>query len=165
MEADWKCLLQLEQSVANAKMVRLDLLEDLKCVLTPVVRLIFAAYEESGFLPCPAGHRLLKGLLEVLPDSKIVEDCHGALRLHTKRQQNRRTTLTAMQDCLMTSGVLDSRGIPNPAVVDRATFLTGYSRTRLSSRKKRLEMMLVRSLLSWFLVRKKTFLNLGKAAC
>ena len=144
MKDDFNATLELEQTAANAGMMKLDILNDMKVIVTPCVRLVFAAYEDSDFdAGSAAGRRLLRGLLEVLPDSKIVEDCHGHIRLACKSQRNRRMTLHSMQDTLCNSPVLESRGIPHPCRVDRSSFLANFSRTKPGPRKKTLGLIIL----------------------
>ena len=110
MRRDWNALIKLEKQIAKYP-GSMPFMRDLELVITPVVRLMFLSFEENNFhFLSPAGRSVMAGLLSVLPDSKIVEDCHGVLRLANKKMKNRRMTFHAMQDLLTrTSTVLESR--------------------------------------------------------
>lgn len=112
---------------------------DLELVITPVIRLMFVAFEENNFNHLsPAGRTVMAGLLSVLPESEIVEDCHGVLRLANKKgHQNRRMTFYAMQDLLTRSTVLEGREINHKAKVARDAFITQFGKTRLRPRKRK----------------------------
>ena len=138
MRRDWNALLKLEKQTATYPR-SVPLIRDLELVLTPVIRLMFLAFEENNFDPLsPAGRSVMAGLLSVLPDSKIVEDCHGVLRVANKKMKNRRMTFHAMQDLLTRSTVLESREINHQSKIDKATFIAQFGKTRLQPRKKRL---------------------------
>ena len=87
-------LVQLEQAAANSRCF-LRILDDLKLVLTPPVRLMFLAFEADAFRPSSqAGCHLLKGMVATLPESKIIEDRHGVIRVDaaSKRTDGKRCT-------------------------------------------------------------------------
>ena len=133
---DHRLILQLEQLAADNE-VTPAILEDLKPVYTPAVRVLFLAFEEDGYRPSSRGGlHLLAGLLRTLPDSKIVEDTHSVLRLSNQHQQSRRQTLHRMQELVTNSKVLSSRNIPHRAQVDRDVFLTTFPRTKDCQRKR-----------------------------
>ena len=88
LHQDFEWLLRLEEEAAlmAQRKVKVELLEDLSILISPCIRLLFLAFEENSFhRNSPGGLHVLKGLLKVLPDSKIVEDAHGVLRLANKK--------------------------------------------------------------------------------
>ena len=126
LRQDWQWLLLLEEqraAVAHVKREKIDLLEDLTILVDPCVRVMFMAFEEANFHHrSPGGIHFLSGLLNVLPDSKIVEDAHGVLRVANKALKNRRMTNTEMQNCLRQSPILGSRDIDQKARVTKEVF-------------------------------------------
>lgn len=139
LQQDFGWLLFLEEQAAlmEKRKVKVDLLEDLSILISPCVRVLFLAFEQDSFRRnSPGGLRILKGLLKVLPDSKIVEDSHGDLRQATKKLQNKRMTFTMMQHTLTRSNIFDSRGIANKAKVTQDSFQRDYRAASSRSRKK-----------------------------
>lgn len=137
MRRDFRTLLMLEKQAAELSHGKVQLLEDLALVVTPAIRLLYLSFEEHDFdFRSESGRNILNGLLHVLPDSKIVEDCHGVLRLANKKLKNRRMTFDVMQDCITKSTVLSSRGITDRAKVDKKTFIESFRRTKVKPRKK-----------------------------
>ena len=109
---EWLLRLEAEAALMAQRKVKVELLEDLSILISPCIRLLFLAFEENSFhRNSPGGLHVLKGLLKVLPDSKIVEDAHGVLRLANKKFKNRRMTYSMMQHTLTRSNVFDSRNI------------------------------------------------------
>lgn len=83
LQQDFGWLLCLEEQAAlmGQRKVKVELLEDLSILISPCIRVLFLAFEQDSFhRNSPGGVHVLKGLLKVLPDSKIVEDAHGVLR-------------------------------------------------------------------------------------
>lgn len=139
LQQDFGWLLFLEEQAAlmEKRKVKVDLLEDLSILISPCVRVLFLAFEQDSFRRnSPGGLHILKGLLKVLPDSKIVEDSHGDLRQATKKLQNKRMTFTMMQHTLTRSNIFDSRGIANKAKVTQDSFQRDYRAASSRSRKK-----------------------------
>ena len=137
MAGDFCAILELEQAAADSGS-KPRILESLKLVLTPAVRVMYMLFEADSFRPSSAaGLQWLHGLLHCLPDSKLVEDCHGILRLQNKAQKNRRQTVHQMMELLTTSRVLDQRAIPHKPAVDRQAFLSQFRRTPDRKRKRR----------------------------
>jgi hypothetical protein len=136
---DFEWLLRLEEEAAlmAQRKVKVELLEDLSILISPCIRLLFLAFEENSFhRNSPGGLHVLKGLLKVLPDSKIVEDAHGILRLANKKFKNRRMTYSMMQHTLTRSNVFDSRDIDNKAKVTKDSFMRDYRAASGNTRKK-----------------------------
>eukprot|EP00435_Cladocopium_sp_Y103_P024945 s3343_g6.t1 len=129
MSSDFAALVQLEQATANSRSFP-RILDDMQLVLTPPVRLMFLAFEADAFRPSSqAGCHFLKGMVATVPDSKIIEDLHGVIRLDGLSQKNRRQTLAQIQELVTQAHVLSQRGICHKAVVDKETFLRSFKRT------------------------------------
>ena len=74
MKLDWNRLVAAEKSE--------DLASDLRSTLDGPTRLMCLYYLFDGWSPNSAGGTtVLRTLLDCFPDSKIVEDCHQALRM------------------------------------------------------------------------------------
>lgn len=136
MSSDFAALVQLEQAAANSRSFP-QILDDLKLVLTPPVRLMFLAFEADAFrASSQAGCHLLKGMVATLPDSKIIEDLHGVVRVDAASQKNRRQTMHQIQELVTQAHVLSQRGICHKALVDKETFLQSFKRTPDRKRKR-----------------------------
>lgn len=99
--------------------------------------------EMQGVLPNAAGRNvdsppihLLKAVLSVFPDSKIVEDVHNKIRTDAKLNKNTRQTEDHIQDVTTCSGVFESRNIEHRAAVTKRAFLEHFEKTKVASRKK-----------------------------
>ena len=136
LERDHKAILQVEQLAANSGRV-VQILEDLKQVVTPPVRLMMMSFEENNYQSSsPSGRHALSGLVCTLPDNKLVEDLHGVIRNDSKSQKTRRQTVHHMMELLTNSKMLASRSIPQKAKIDRETFLAAFPRTPDQKRKR-----------------------------
>ncbi|CAK9031293.1 unnamed protein product, partial [Durusdinium trenchii] len=137
LKRDHIAVLQLEQCAADSGRT-VQLLEDLRQVFTPPVKLMMQAFEED-FYRCdsPAGRHWLCGLLRTLPDNKLIEDLHGVLRNDAKSQKTRRQTLHHIMELVTQSKQLSSRKIVHKPMVDRAVFLQEFPRTPDKARKRR----------------------------
>ncbi|CAK9082474.1 unnamed protein product [Durusdinium trenchii] len=137
MAVDHGILLKLEQLAADSNFSP-GILQDLKVVITPAIRILFQAYEEDGYHPRSAGGKhILRGLCLTLPDSKLVEDIHGVLRNGRGNRRNRRQTVHSFQELVTHSGVLATRSIQHKAHVGRDVFLRSFPKTRDTKRKRR----------------------------
>ena len=105
MRRDWRVLNLAEQSDKCAKIV-----PDLQFLFSAPVRLSCALFEQSGWDETSVpGTFVLKGVLTVLPDNKIVEDCHQAVRVEAKSHPNQKMTVPRVQSCVMNSNVFSAR--------------------------------------------------------
>ena len=77
-----------------------------------------------------AGRKLLSGLLCVLPDSKIVEDCHGAIRKESLGNVSSKLSSARIQEVVMRSKVFESREISHPAAVTADVFCRKYKQLK-----------------------------------
>ena len=137
MSRDHTALLQVQQVLADSGQLTHKLLGDLKVILTPAIHLLFLCFESDRYSPTSeAGRNWLRGLLHTLPDSKIVEDCHGVLRKSLKNRVNKRQTMHSFQELVVNSGVLEERNISHKPFVDRDVFLEKFARTKDVKRKR-----------------------------
>ena len=56
-------------------------------------------------------------------DNKIVEDIHQPLRLNARANVNKMLSSLSIQDTILRSEVLDTRGIPHACQVDKRIWL------------------------------------------
>ena len=81
MEEHWKRLLVLEQRRFSSS-TAMQLWSDLLATRNNAVRMMYCAFERDKFKEDSSqGCKLLRALLETLPDNKIVEDGHGSVQL------------------------------------------------------------------------------------
>lgn len=136
MASDFQAILEVEQAAADSK-TNPRILESLKLVITPVVRMMFLLFEADGFRPSSRGGiEWMSGMLRCLPDSKLIEDIHGILRLQGKAQKNKRQTVHQMMELMISSNALEGRAIGHFPKVDRDTFLSDFKRTSDKRRKR-----------------------------
>eukprot|EP00435_Cladocopium_sp_Y103_P045777 s167_g13.t1 len=137
LRADHRNLLELESLVANTGQRPPKILQDINVVCTPAIRLLFLSFEEGSYHhQTPGGLHLLRGMLQTLPDSKIVEDVHGTLRKESKKAPNKRQTAQALQELVCNSPVLATRRIQHKAFVTREVFLQYFPRTKETKRAR-----------------------------
>ena len=108
-----------------------DLLwKDLNVVRSSPVRLLHMFYERVDFSPAShSGRHLLHGLLETLPDNKVVEDIHNNIRRCAKAQPNPVLGLCHIQDLIVSSDVMKSRDIPHPAELTKEVWCRNFKKT------------------------------------
>ncbi|CAE8673040.1 unnamed protein product, partial [Polarella glacialis] len=91
----WRRVIMLEQRLHDLPAARL-LWADLDCMKSQPIRLLFAFFERDKWrIESLAGRKLLAGLL---PDNKIVEDCHGQIRRESKANANQKLSISRIQD-------------------------------------------------------------------
>ena len=130
MKQWWKNLIMLEQRVNDVPAAK-QLWNDLDFAKSQPIRLLFAFFERDQWrCQSRAGRKLLSGLLNALPDNKIVEDAHGAIRRESLGNANSKLTSARIQDVVMRSGVFSSRGIPHPALVTANVFHSKFKLLR-----------------------------------
>ena len=138
MKRQYQTLLQVEK-LAAAEKKPVPLLEALRVVITPAVRLMYLAFEEYNFNSnSMSGRHVLQGLLNTFPDSKLIEDIHGVIRNDASSQKTRRQTVHHLQELVTNCKQLSSRDIPHNAEVGRDVFVREFPHTRDAPRKRRL---------------------------
>ena len=137
MKADFQAVLQLEQAAADSG-ASLQILNDLKPLLTPLVRIMYLLFEQDSWQSeSEGGVSILRGLLRTLPDSKIVEDLHGVVRQQRNSQRNKKQSCHQIQELVTQSNVLSEREIRHVAAIDRECFLQAFKGTPDRKRLKR----------------------------
>lgn len=122
MKTAWTNLMKLEQRLHDLPAAG-QLWEDLDFARSQPIRLMFCFFERDQWrCSSVAGRKHLSGLLCVLPDNKIVEDVHGAIRKESKANVNSKLTSTRIQDVVMRSLVFESRKIRHPASLTKQVF-------------------------------------------
>ena len=91
------------------------------------LRLLYALYARDDFnTQSIQGQKILRGLLDVLPDNKGVEEAHHFVRKEQKHNPNTRLSHCHVQDCVNNSRVLEARQIPHASAVGRVEFMRSY---------------------------------------
>ena len=119
--SDWKALVGLE---SNAK--HQALANDLRVAVAPPVRLSYQLFEHGQQ---ESGKKLLKGMLLVIPDSKLIEDIHGRVRNDARANISKSQTFNQIQQVILGSSALESRGINHPAAVSKSVFKRRWKQT------------------------------------
>ena len=91
--------------------------------------------------------QILMRIIKKPPDSKTIEDLHQRLRVKNKKKAHEKITPCCAQHIVNSSDVLSSRGLRDPAEINRDSFLQNYRSARgqdfdhrklMSSKKHRL---------------------------
>ena len=132
MRTAWKHLMMLEQRLYDLPAAR-QLWGDLDFAVAQPIRMLFVLFERDQWRAgSVAGRKLLNGLLCVLPDNKIVEDVHGAIRKESNANQNAKLSMSRIQDVVMRSRVFESRKISHPASLTKTAFCSKYKSTKFA---------------------------------
>ena len=124
MRKDWRLLNLAEQSHKCVK-----ILPDLQFLFSAPVRLACALFEQSGWNETSVpGIFVLKAILKVLPDNKIVEDCHQAVRVEAKSHPNQKMTVPRVQSCVMNSNVFSSRELFHVGKLTKEEFIQKWGK-------------------------------------
>ena len=83
------------------------------------------------------GEPRLRGLLDVLPDNKIVEDIHNAIRRDANKGASKMRCTTRVQDVATATGVLEERHVAHTARVTKEHFVRHFKTARASGGCKR----------------------------
>jgi hypothetical protein len=128
MKQHWHNLLELEQCRFDLPIAR-QLWNDIHVARQMPLRAMFILFEHDKFRPSSVrGRKVLQGCLCVIPDNKTVEDLHGAVRSVQKAQPNQIIRTCTMQDAVIQSNVLASRGISHPCAMTRDSFCNGFKK-------------------------------------
>ena len=137
MRAHWQRLLQLEQRRLTYGPAK-QLWDDIAVARNSAIRAMYCLFERDQFRPSSIdGCHLLRGLLEVLPDNKIVEDSHNVIRADAAKCRGDKRNVTRIQDVNLRSKVLETRGVPHPARVRANDFVRNFKMTRPVDSKSR----------------------------
>ncbi len=103
---------------------------DISFLHTRTLRLLFEFYARDQYrVDSAAGRSLLLGLLWTMPDNKCVENIHNPLRLDSRANSNRRLSSNHVQDVIVNSDVLETRGIRHTPRPNKATFTADFRST------------------------------------
>ena len=102
----WQRLLKLKQRRLKYGPAK-QLWNDISVARNSAIRAMYCLFERDQFRPNSTdGCHLLRRLLEVLPDSKTVEDSHNVIRADVKRCKSDKRNVTRIQDVNLRSKVL-----------------------------------------------------------
>lgn len=124
MFTDWRNLLLLEQ---NANATNQVVASDLRVSVPPVMRLVYQLCEIGEHAKAKM---ILKSVLKVLPDTKIIEDIHGRVRNDARMNVNKKQLSSQVQQIIMGSGAFESREINHPAALSKEIFKRRWKRTK-----------------------------------
>ena len=123
--SDWKLLCLVEQS-PNAQ----EIANDLRATVSKPTRWMFQLFEQGHQRE---GVALLRNLMTVMPDTKVIEDIHKEIRVAAKQNANQKQSRLEIQNCILNSGVLAQRGIPHTAELDKVSFMSRWKKTNVAS--------------------------------
>lgn len=130
MFSDWRSLLLLEQ---NTNPTNQTVASDLRVSVPPVMRLVYQLCEVGEQAKAKM---ILKSLVNVLPDTKIIEDTHGRVRNDARMNVNKKQLSSQIQQIIVGSSALESREIKHPAALTKEIFKRRWRRTRGNFRWK-----------------------------
>ena len=124
LKQDWKILCFAEQS-GKLKCI----LSDLQFLFSMPVRLACSLFEQSGWISSDAtALSILAAVVKILPDNKIVEDAHQAVRVEAKANPNQRMTIKTIQSTIMNSRIFSSRQLSHPAKLSKDGFFRKWGK-------------------------------------
>ena len=130
MRRHWQRLLKLEQRRLTYGPAK-QLWNDISVARNSAIRAMYCLFERDQFRPNSTdGCHLLRGLLEVLPDNKIVEDSHNVIRADSTRCKSDKRNVTRIQD-------VNFRRVPHLARVTRDDFVRNFKAARPVDSKSR----------------------------
>ena len=127
MKCDWRVIMDLEaRSLTDLSSAALR--QELFWADFTPVRLMYMLFERGAWDPdFPPARDFLRALLEVLPDSRVVEEHHEKLRDMSRSCKHNVTTRVARMQSCRSAGVLERRGI-NAVSVSNDQFVDEYRR-------------------------------------
>lgn len=126
--SDWKSLVIIEQTQCNQ-----TLAGDLRVSVPPVMRLVFQLSERGDHV---RAKKLLRSLVHVLPDTKLIEDIHGRVRNDARMNINKKQSNFQIQQVINGSAALESRGVNHPAALSKDVFRRQWKRTNGKGKAK-----------------------------
>ena len=131
MLADWKALCMIEQSEAVGAQ---DLAVEMQNCIYPPTRLAFLSLETGDR---PGALELLRAMLQSFSDTKVIEDLHQRIRCDSLKNSNRKHTALEVQNIIMTSKILETRGIAHPAALTKKSFLSRWKKAKAEKQKSK----------------------------
>ena len=105
--------------------------QDIVFLGSSAVRLSYELFHRDGMRQSStAGRHLMKGFMLTVQDNKSVEDIHHPLRLDSNANSNRKLAANHIQEIIVTSGVLEKRGIPHRVKVTKRSFEEAFNRLK-----------------------------------
>ncbi len=130
MRDQWNRLMLLEQKRATYEPAA-KLWGDISYAKSSPIRLLHVLFEKDRWSPASiAGQHTLRGLLETLPDSKLVEDLHNAVRTDARKCRTDKRCTVRVQDVLNSSTVFEDRGINHSCRVQKDLFVRQFKSVR-----------------------------------
>ncbi len=132
LRSNWEKITRLEQR--RLTLAAADRLwADIQFLTNTPIRLLHVVFEAALYrTECRLGKHLLRGMLDTLPDNKIVEEVHCGLRNDQNKTRSRDRSWARLQHVAAMTPVLESRGIPHTACVTRDHFVR-HCRAKRSS--------------------------------
>ena len=125
LRADWATVLQVDEDCRTSIQAS-RIYKKLAFLSKAVLRVMFLVFEkykgDSG--RCIPGKRLLRALLEVLPDSRLVEEIHTYLRGLERLNKIVLSSADAKHTAIRNSGRLEQRGIATQRIT-KPEFIAG----------------------------------------
>ena len=113
------------------------LLSDLRLLADPCVRLMMHGFEALGWdIRHESATTLLSVMIKTLPDSKLIEDTHGRLRMVQKSQSNQKMTRALIQRIVNDSGTLEERHVAHTCALNEAAVVSSWRACSDSYRAK-----------------------------
>ena len=128
--SDWKLLCLVEQS-PNAQ----EIADDLRATVSKPTRWMYQLFEQGHQRE---GVDLLRNLMTVMPDTKLIEDIHKEVRVAAKQNANQKQSRIEIQNCILHSGVFAQRGVPHTAELDKVSFVSRWKKTKTDLNWKQL---------------------------
>jgi len=137
MQMHWKRLNLLEQA-RLINIIAQKLFDDIAFARSMPLRLMFCLFEREKF-SCRSerGLHLLRGLLDHLPDNKIVEDMHNSVRQDKGKCRNDKRGPRRIQEGAMNANVLELRKINHACRLRKAEFVRFYKSTKVKPDRTR----------------------------
>ena len=126
LEADWQRLLRLELRQLTCPTAA-ALRQDCHHARSTPIRVMFCLFEVGKFRTDFTPARFwLRGLIDVLPDNKIVEEVHHGLKQDAKKTQSAKRSTARQQDVVAATPVFSSRRIPHTSAVSKEFFVRHF---------------------------------------
>ena len=142
MQTHFKNILLLEHIVHKVPIVKDAgiLRHDLTFLDEACIRFVYEAFAHDNFNPnSSAGHHAQRGLSQILPDNKPVEDIQSGPACSVQSNPNNRASTNEVQATCIDSNIFTSRGIKHPMKVTKEQYISGFAGTSAESRKWRHE--------------------------